>query len=121
MSVTMRNVAHRAGVYIKTVSRVMSAGVDCMTVGAMRALYQHGLHIPHDAATIGFDDVPSALYFTPPLTTIYPSIYNLRRIDLRLLTDRINNRPIPPTSSRLPPKLVIHSPGSVPVLAGPLA
>lgn len=120
MSVTMRNVAHRVGISLKTVSQVMNVVVNCMVTGAMRVLYKHGLRIPHDRAMIGFDDVFLALYFTPPLTIIYQPIHNLRRPGIRLLIDRINNRPIPPTPSCLPTKLVIRS-FSVPVLAGALA
>lgn len=94
---------------------------DRMALGAMRALYEHGLHIPHDVAVIGFDDIPSASYFTPPLTTIYQPTYELGRIGIRLLIDRINGRPVPITSIRLPTKLVMRSSCGAPILTASLA
>lgn len=43
---------------------------DLISIGAMRALEDAGLHIPQDIAVIGFDDIPMASYTTPPLTTV---------------------------------------------------
>jgi DNA-binding LacI/PurR family transcriptional regulator len=39
-------------------------------MGAILAIKEAGLHIPQDLALIGFDDIPLAEYFDPPLTTI---------------------------------------------------
>jgi DNA-binding LacI/PurR family transcriptional regulator len=36
----------------------------------MLAIAHAGLQIPHDIAVVGFDDIPLAEYFNPPLTTI---------------------------------------------------
>ncbi len=82
---------------------------DRMAQGALWALTEHGLHIPQDMAVIGFDDIPAAPYFTPPLTTIHQPTYDLGRLGIRLLIDRINGRPTPPNPVRLPTKLVIRS------------
>ncbi len=45
-------------------------GNDQMALGAMRALREYGLCIPGDVSVVGFDDMPEAAYFDPPLTTI---------------------------------------------------
>src|SRR5258707_4744440 len=45
-------------------------GNDQMALGAMRALREHGLNVPDDVSVVGFDDIPEAAYFEPPLTTV---------------------------------------------------
>ncbi len=45
-------------------------GNDQMALGAMRALREHGLRIPDDVSVVGFDDIPEAECFEPPLTTV---------------------------------------------------
>jgi DNA-binding LacI/PurR family transcriptional regulator len=46
------------------------AGNDQMALGALRALREHHLRIPEDVSVVGFDDIPEAAYFEPPLTTV---------------------------------------------------
>ena len=43
---------------------------DHMALGALRALHEGGLRVPEDVSVVGFDDLPEAAYFTPPLTTV---------------------------------------------------
>jgi maltose/moltooligosaccharide transporter len=43
------------------------AASDMIATGAMRALSEHGLDVPNDIATFGFDDLP-ALWVAAPLT-----------------------------------------------------
>ena len=43
---------------------------DVVAMGAMLAIKEAGLHIPKDIALVGFDDIPLAEYYDPPLTTI---------------------------------------------------
>jgi len=43
---------------------------DVVAMGAILAIKQAGLRIPKDIAVIGFDDIPLAEYYDPPLTTI---------------------------------------------------
>jgi DNA-binding LacI/PurR family transcriptional regulator len=46
------------------------AGNDTIAVGAIAALREAGLSVPHDVAVVGFDDLPIAAYCHPPLTTV---------------------------------------------------
>jgi LacI family transcriptional regulator len=50
---------------------------DVVSLGAIRAIKQAGLRIPQDIAVVGFDDIPMADYFDPPLTTIHIPSYGL--------------------------------------------
>jgi LacI family transcriptional regulator len=43
---------------------------DVVAMGAMLAIKEAGLLIPKDIAVVGFDDIPLAEYYDPPLTTI---------------------------------------------------
>jgi DNA-binding LacI/PurR family transcriptional regulator len=43
---------------------------DVVAMGALLAIKEAGLRIPHDVAVVGFDDIPLAEYYDPPLTTI---------------------------------------------------
>lgn len=43
---------------------------DQMAMGAMQACRKLGKSIPEDLGIVGFDDIPEAAYFCPPLTTI---------------------------------------------------
>lgn len=43
---------------------------DRMAVGAIHALRGEGYRVPQDVSVMGFDDIPLASYFDPPLTTI---------------------------------------------------
>jgi LacI family transcriptional regulator len=46
---------------------------DVLALGAMHAIYGAGLAIPTDISVVGYDDISSAGYFGPPLTTVrYP-------------------------------------------------
>jgi LacI family transcriptional regulator len=46
------------------------AGNDQMALGAIRALRERGLRVPQDVSVVGFDDIPEAAYYEPPLTTV---------------------------------------------------
>ena len=48
------------------------AANDHLALGIMKALREHGRDVPRDVSIVGFDDLPEAPYFVPPLTTIRP-------------------------------------------------
>ena len=43
---------------------------DMVAMGAIRALERAGLTVPQDVSVVGYDDIPMAADFSPPLTTI---------------------------------------------------
>jgi LacI family transcriptional regulator len=45
-------------------------GNDLMALGAMKTARELGVRIPEDFAIVGYDDVPEAEFFYPPLTTV---------------------------------------------------
>jgi len=50
---------------------------DVVAMGALLAIKAAGLRVPEDIAVVGFDDIPLAEYFDPPLTTIRLPAYGL--------------------------------------------
>ena len=43
---------------------------DQMALGVLRAMQKPAGSVPAEVSVIGFDDIPEAAYFLPPLTTI---------------------------------------------------
>ena len=62
---------------------------DQMALGTLRALHEAGRRIPADVSVVGFDDIPEAPYFTPPLTTVRQDFDEMGRRGLRLLLERM--------------------------------
>ncbi|MFY1638203.1 LacI family DNA-binding transcriptional regulator [Solwaraspora sp. WMMB335] len=44
---------------------------DQMALGVLRALHERGRSVPGDVSVVGFDDIPDAASFIPPLTTVH--------------------------------------------------
>lgn len=64
---------------------------DIAAFGAIRALYEAGLRVPHDVSVIGFDDVLSAPYGIPSLTTIRQPLRDMGKMGAECLLQRINH------------------------------
>ncbi len=65
-------------------------GNDTMALGALRALTERGLRIPQDVSVVGFDDVPDASYYMPPLSTVRQDFGEVGRQALNVLVDRMS-------------------------------
>jgi DNA-binding LacI/PurR family transcriptional regulator len=58
---------------------------DHLALGVLRALHEYGRRVPDEISVVGFDDVPEAAYFIPPLTTVRPDFTAVARASLDLL------------------------------------
>ena len=63
---------------------------DQMALGLLRAFTEAGLSVPRDVRVAGFDDVPEAAYFPPPLTTVRQDFIEVGRRTFRLLAERMD-------------------------------
>ncbi|HEX2907011.1 MAG TPA: LacI family DNA-binding transcriptional regulator [Phototrophicaceae bacterium] len=81
-------------------------GNDQMALGAMRALREHHLRIPEDISVVGFDDIPEAICFEPPLTTVHQDFAALGRQAVEYLLDLMNRVDTPLQQRVLYPSLV---------------
>ncbi|TDC38917.1 LacI family DNA-binding transcriptional regulator [Micromonospora sp. KC213] len=61
------------------------AASDLMAHAALRTLREAGRRVPDDVAVIGFDDIETAAYTDPPLTTVRQPIVELGRAMTRQL------------------------------------
>ncbi len=60
---------------------------DLLALGAIAALRAHGLRVPDDVSIIGFDDIPVAEVFDPPLTTLRQPMREVGELAARLVAD----------------------------------
>jgi LacI family transcriptional regulator len=65
---------------------------DIAAIGAIRALKDAGLDVPSDVSVVGFDDVLSAAYATPSLTTVRQPLEEMGRCAAKILLERIADR-----------------------------
>ncbi len=65
------------------------AANDSIAVGCYRAAYELNLKIPEDISIIGFNDIPTAKYMTPPLTTIRVYMEFMGEKAVQQLADKI--------------------------------
>ena len=82
------------------------AGSDLMAMEAINALRQQGLAVPARVAVVGYDDIPLASYFHPPLTTVQQPIQEAGRALVASLLELTEGRPAP--SLQLPTQLIIR-------------
>jgi DNA-binding LacI/PurR family transcriptional regulator len=64
---------------------------DKAAFGAIDAIREAGLTIPHDISLVGFDDVHEASMLRPALTTIVVPRRQMGRLAVRLLAERIGS------------------------------
>ncbi|MGW2115169.1 LacI family DNA-binding transcriptional regulator [Streptomyces zhihengii] len=60
------------------------AGDDMVAAGAIRAISEAGLRVPHDISVVGYNDIPLAEDFNPPLTTVRTPSEELGRAAVRI-------------------------------------
>lgn len=91
------------------------AANDQMALGLLRALHERGRRVPEDVSVIGFDDIPEASSFLPPLTTLHQDFAEVGRLcveavlrNMRLGGAQRGTTLVPtrlvPRSSTAPPK-----------------
>ncbi|MFJ3383678.1 MULTISPECIES: substrate-binding domain-containing protein [unclassified Curtobacterium] len=81
-------------------------GNDQMALGALHAFADDGLRVPDDIAVVGFDDIPEAEHFTPPLTTVRQDFMAMGEGVLAAARSLIEGGPVDETL--LQPSLVVR-------------
>jgi LacI family transcriptional regulator len=79
---------------------------DQMAFGAALALHQRGLRVPDDVSLVGFDDLASAVYAIPPLTTVHQPGYELGRVAATAMMQLLAGAR--PMVEMLAPRLVVR-------------
>ncbi|CAM5281158.1 LacI family DNA-binding transcriptional regulator [Streptomyces atroolivaceus] len=82
-----RGAGHRAMTELltrRTDFTAVFAGDDMVAAGALRAIADAGLRVPDDISVVGYNDIPLAQDFNPPLTTVRTPAEELGRAAVRL-------------------------------------
>ena len=87
---------------------------DPAAIGAIRALRDNGLRVPDDISVVGFDDIQSAAFHNPSLTTIRQPLHKMGTIAARLLLQRVHGQDSVPHMLSVLPELVIRESTSPP-------
>ncbi|MCL5998475.1 MAG: LacI family transcriptional regulator [Chloroflexi bacterium] len=94
---------------------VFTAG-DALAIGAMRAICASGLSVPRDISVVGVDDIDSAAYQNPPLTTVRQSITELANLAVNLLYDILQGKEPPERQVVMEPVLVVRESTAAPAI-----
>jgi DNA-binding LacI/PurR family transcriptional regulator len=65
---------------------------DQMALGFLKYLQEQQLSVPEDIAVVGFDGIPEAEYFMPPLTTVFQDLNQLGCMAVEALIEIIESR-----------------------------
>ena len=82
---------------------------DQMALGLMHALADHGLSVPREVSIVGFDDIPEAAHFTPPLTTMRQDFTELGRRMMATVSAVLDGREVPQPVKTAPPLILRDS------------
>lgn len=83
---------------------------DISAIGALHALHEAGLRVPGDVSVVGFDDIQSAAFQRPALTTVRQPLHKMGKIAAETLLRRINSKEpeTKTTSIVVEPELVVR-------------
>jgi len=81
---------------------------DIAAIGAIRALINHGLQVPSDVSIVGFDDIESAAFHNPSLTTIRQPLHQMGGTAAKILLQRIRGQATFPDFVSIHPELIIR-------------
>ena len=78
------------------------AASDPIAIGAMRAFQEEGIRIPQDISLVSIDDIDTAQYLSPMLTTIHIPTQEMGQMAAKILIDRIEGGHKLPVKISLP-------------------
>lgn len=76
---------------LSTLPTAIVCGNDTTALGVFRALTEKGVKVPEEISLVGFDDIESAAYMSPSLTTVHVPKSELGRFAVKLLVDRLEH------------------------------
>jgi LacI family transcriptional regulator len=101
---------------LETGATAIVAFNDLVALGVLGRLGELGVRVPDDISVAGFDDIPSAGFLRPPLTSVRLPLVDLGMQAWHVLQRRLNKQP-PGPPVRLLPELVIRESTAPPAKA----
>lgn len=93
------------------------AANDQMALGAIRAFEEAGIRVPETASLVGFDDVPEAGFFRPPLSTIKQDFAALGQLSVQRLIAQVDPNYAPPRIRTIQPRFIERQSSAPPPIA----
>jgi LacI family transcriptional regulator, repressor for deo operon, udp, cdd, tsx, nupC, and nupG len=84
--------AARRWLELKERPTAMFCANDEMAMGFISELHRNGIETPRDISVVGFDDIDTAEYFIPPLTTVHQPRVEMGEEAARALVDLIDGK-----------------------------
>jgi len=85
------------------------ASNDQMALGLMHAAAELGLSVPGDISIVGFDDIPEAKHYSPPLTTVHQDFGWLGAQAIAVLLAQIEGEDATPPAEYPVPQLIVRA------------
>jgi LacI family transcriptional regulator len=92
----------------------IAAANDLLALGCLDTFAERGVECPGEISVVGFNDMPFAARFQPPLTTIHIPHYEIGSAAAELMLERLQGTDGEPRHIRLEPTLVVRSSTSAP-------
>lgn len=85
---------------------------DHVALGLLKACDERGIEVPGRLSVVGFDDIPEAAFFQPPLTTVRQDFHDLGLRALRMVVDHLGGEGT--DVQRLPAPVVVRASTAAP-------
>ena len=89
------------------------AANDQMALGLVHGLSERGISVPGDISVVGFDDLPDARHFLPPLTTVRQDFTALGALALQIIIAAIEGEDIA-EHDIIEPRLIVRGSSAAP-------
>jgi len=86
----------------------VAAANDLLALGCYDVFADRGVSCPADISVVGFNDMPFAARFNPPLTTIHIPHYEIGKAAAELMLERLQDGESQPRDIRLEPSLTVR-------------
>jgi DNA-binding LacI/PurR family transcriptional regulator len=91
---------------------------DISAIGAMWAFHEAGLRVPEDISVVGFDDIPTAAFNKPGLTTVRQPLQRMGQIAAKTVIDQIEGNEEYVAEIAIEPEFVVRaSTGPGPIMS----
>jgi LacI family transcriptional regulator len=86
----------------------VAAANDLLALGCLDVFAERGRRCPEEISVVGFNDMPFAARFQPPLTTIHIPHYEIGKAAGELMLERLQDGESVPREIRLEPHLIVR-------------